>query len=106
MEKVNLEIALAVRGIHTTKAFSDAVGISRQTLGPIRAGIKPASQEVAEQIASALLFTDDEFYDVFPVQWIVYKARNGHQDAINNRLFGGSKMMEALDKETQRKHWQ
>lgn len=77
MEKVNLEIALARRGIHTTKAFSDAVGISRQTLAPIRAGVNEATQETAEQIAKALKFTDDEFSNVFPTQWIIHCAKEG-----------------------------
>ena len=68
MEKVNLEIALAVRGIHTTKAFSDAVGISRQTLGPIRGGLMEATQEVAEQIRNTLHLTDEEYRQIFPWQ--------------------------------------
>lgn len=68
MEKVNLEIALAVRGIHTTKAFSDAVGISRQTLGPIRAGHREASVETAEQIRNALGLTNVEYSQIFPWQ--------------------------------------
>ena len=68
MEKVNLEIALAIRGIHTTKAFSDAVGISRQTLGPIRAGHREASVETAEQIRNALGLTNVEYCQIFPWQ--------------------------------------
>lgn len=77
LEKINLEIALAQRGIHTTKDFSDAVGISRQTLAPIRAGVKQATQEVAEQIAKSLNFTDEEFYDVFPTQYTIRLVRDG-----------------------------
>ena len=68
MEKVNLEIALAVRGIHTTQDFSDAVGISRQTLGPIRGGLKEATQEVAEQIRNGLHLTEEEYKQIFPWQ--------------------------------------
>lgn len=68
MEKINLEIALAVRGIHTTKAFSDAVGISRQTLGPIRGGLKEATVETAEQIRKALRLTNEEYTQIFPWQ--------------------------------------
>lgn len=68
MEKVNLEIALAVRGIHTTKAFSDTVGISRQTLAPIRAGHKEATVETAEQIRKALGLTNEEYSQIFPWQ--------------------------------------
>ena len=68
MEKVNLEIALATRGIHTTKAFSDAVGISRQTLGPIRAGLREASVDTAEQIRNALGLTNEEYSQIFPWQ--------------------------------------
>ena len=86
MDKVNLEIALAQRGIHTTKAFSDAVGISRQTLAPIRAGVKPATQEVAEQIAKSLNFTDEEFYNVFPTQYVIRAVKNGDTKAIEGRL--------------------
>ena len=86
MEKINLEIALAQRGIHTTKAFSDAVGISRQTLAPIRAGVKEATQETAEQIAKALAFTDNEFYDVFPTQYVIRAVKNGDAKAIEGRL--------------------
>ena len=68
MEKVNLEIALATRGIHTTKAFSDAVGISRQTLTPIRNGHKEATVETAEQIRNALGLTNEEYAQIFPWQ--------------------------------------
>ena len=68
MEKINLEIALAVRGIHTTKAFSDAVGISRQTLAPIRAGRKEATVETAEQIRNALGLANEEYSQIFPWQ--------------------------------------
>ena len=77
MNKVAFEIALANRGIHTTTALSNAVGISRQTLTPIRNGKAEATQEVAEQIAKALLFTADEFYDIFPMQWIIHCVREG-----------------------------
>lgn len=68
MEKVNLEIALATRGIHTTKAFSDTVGISRQTLAPIRNGLKEATVETAEQIRNALRLTNEEYSQIFPWQ--------------------------------------
>ena len=77
MNKIAFEIALANRGIHTTTALSNAVGISRQTLAPIRAGHKEATVETAEQIAKALLFTDDEFYSIFPTQWIIHCVREG-----------------------------
>ncbi len=68
MNKVAFEIALAVRGIHTTKAFSDVVGISRQTLAPIRAGHKEATVETAEQIRNALGLTNMEYAQIFPWQ--------------------------------------
>ena len=68
MNRTSLEIALAVRGIHTTQAFSDAVGISRQTLGPIRNGYKEATVETAEQIRNALGLTNEEYSQIFPWQ--------------------------------------
>ena len=77
MNKVAFEIALANRGIHTTTALSNAVGISRQTLTPIRNEKAEPTQEVAEQIAKALLFTDGEFYNIFPAQWIIHCVREG-----------------------------
>ena len=68
MNRTSLEIALAVRGIHTTQVFSDAVGISRQTLGPIRNGHKEATVETAEQIRNALGLTNEEYSQIFPWQ--------------------------------------
>ena len=68
MNRTEFEIALALRGIHTTKALSDRVGISRQTLAPIRAGLREPTQEVAEQIKRTLSLEWDEYESIFPMQ--------------------------------------
>ena len=68
MNSQAFEIALAERGIHTTKNLSDVVGISRQTLTPIRLGKREPSQETAEQIRNALGLTNEEYAQIFPLQ--------------------------------------
>lgn len=68
MNGTAFEVALALRGIHTTAALSDITGISRQTLTPLRLGRKDPSQETAEQIRRSLLLSDDEYREIFPMQ--------------------------------------
>ena len=68
MNSQAFEIALAERGIHTTKKLSDIVGISRQTLTPVRLGTKEPSQETAEQIRKALELSELEYRTIFPLQ--------------------------------------
>lgn len=68
MNKVEFEIALAVRDIHTTAQLSDITGISRQTLAVIRNQKTEASQESAEQIRHTLDLTSDEYSKIFPMQ--------------------------------------
>ena len=68
MNKVEFEIALANRGIHTTMELSDITGISRQTLTAIRNNIGEASQESAEQIRLTLKLSNKEYIDIFPMQ--------------------------------------
>ena len=68
MNCTEFEIALAVRGIHTTIALSDKTGISRQTLTPIRRGDREPTQETAEQIRRTLELTSDEYAAIFPLQ--------------------------------------
>ena len=68
MNSQAFEIALAKRGIHTTTKLSDVVGISRQTLTPIRLGSREPSQETAEQIRNALRLSDKEYTQIFPYQ--------------------------------------
>lgn len=75
MNRTQLEIALAKRGIHTTTDFADKVGITRQTLTPIRHGIREATQEVAEQIRRTLELSDNEYRNIFPMQAKITKAR-------------------------------
>ena len=52
----------------TQKALAEAVGISRQTLTPIRNGHKEATVETAEQIRNALGLTNEEYSQIFPWQ--------------------------------------
>lgn len=68
MNKVEFEIALAVRDVHTTAQLSDITGISRQTLAAIRNQKTEASQESAEQIRRTLDLTADEYSKIFPMQ--------------------------------------
>lgn len=68
MNSQAFEIALAERGIHTTKNLSDVAGISRQTLTPIRLGKREPSQETAEQIRNALRLSNEEYRQIFPYQ--------------------------------------
>lgn len=68
MNNTAFEIALALRGIHTTRDLSDLVGISRQTLAPIRRGDREPTQETAEQIRNALRLSDKEYTQIFPYQ--------------------------------------
>ena len=76
MNGTAFEVALALRGIHTTGALSDITGISRQTLGPIRFGRKDPSQETAEQIRNALELSPDEYANIFPLQAAITSARD------------------------------
>ena len=76
MNSQAFEIALAERGIHTTTKLSDVVGISRQTLTPIRLGSREPSQETAEQIRNALQLTPQEYADIFPLQAAITAARD------------------------------
>ena len=76
MNNTAFEIALAERGIHTTSKLSDIVGISRQTLTPIRLGSREPSQETAEQIRNALKLTPEEYADIFPLQAAITAARD------------------------------
>ena len=105
MNKVAFEIALANRGIHTTTALSNAVGISRQTLTPIRAGVKEPTQETAQHIAKALKFTDKEFYDIFPAQWLIYRIKDGRQPTVAEVVFGKN-LIDAGEKEKERRMWE
>ena len=68
MNKVEFEIALANRDIHTTVELSDITGISRQTLTAIRNNVGEASQESAEQIRRELHLTNEEYKAIFPMQ--------------------------------------
>lgn len=68
MNKVEFEIALANRDIHTTVELSDITGISRQTLTAIRNNVGEASQESAEQIRRELHLSDEEYKSIFPMQ--------------------------------------
>lgn len=68
MNKVEFEIALANRNIHTTRELSDITGISRQTLTAIRSNIGETSQESAEQIRLTLKLSNKEYIDIFPMQ--------------------------------------
>ena len=68
MNKVEFEIALANRNIHTTMELSDITGISRQTLTAIRNNIGEASQESAEQIRLTLKLSNKEYIGIFPMQ--------------------------------------
>lgn len=68
MNKVEFEIAMANRGIHTTMELSDITGISRQTLTAIRNNVGEASQESAEQIRKELHLSDEEYIKIFPFQ--------------------------------------
>ena len=81
MNSTAFEIALALRGIHTTKALSDITGISRQTLTPIRFGRKDPSQETAEQIRNALNLSPDEYANIFPMQAAITAARDKYAGA-------------------------
>ena len=76
MNSQAFEIALAERGIHTTKNLSDVVGISRQTLTPIRLGKREPSQETAEQIRNALGLSELEYRTIFPFQAAVTAVRD------------------------------
>lgn len=76
MNGTAFEIALALRGIHTTQKLSDLTGISRQTLYPIRGGSKEPSQETAEQIRNALGLSPDEYANIFPLQSAITAARD------------------------------
>ena len=76
MNSQAFEIALAQRGIHTTKKLSDIVGISRQTLTPVRLGTKEPSQETAEQIRNALDLSELEYRTIFPFQAAVTAVRD------------------------------
>ena len=76
MNGTAFEVALALRGIHTTAALSDITGISRQTLTPLRFGRKDPSQETAEQIRNALELSPDEYANIFPLQATITAARD------------------------------
>ena len=75
MNRTAFEIALARRGIHTTVDLSERVGISRQTLTPIRHGRVEASVEVAEQIRKNLQLSDEEYTSIFPWQAKITEAK-------------------------------
>ena len=81
MNNTAFEIALALRGIHTTARLSDIVGISRQTLTKIRLGHKDPSQETAEQIRNALELSPDEYANIFPLQAAITAARDKYAGA-------------------------
>ena len=72
MNKTAFELALAARGIHTTRELSDVCGINRVTLAGIRSGRHDATQAIAEHIAKALHFSMNEFKEIFPLQAEIY----------------------------------
>ena len=82
MNRTAFEIALAVRGIHTTVDLSDAVGLSRQTLTPIRHGLKEATTEIAEQIRNRLQLSKREYEDIFPLQAEITEARDRYAKGV------------------------
>ena len=82
MNRTAFEIALASRNIHTTVDLSERVGISRQTLTPIRHGLKEATPEVAEQIRNSLKLTDYEYKTIFPLQAEITAARERYAKGV------------------------